>query len=55
MSSTRLYHISRDGKPLGKYDEGVMRELLRVGKLRPTDDYWTPGMKAWAKLAILPP
>ena len=55
MSSTRLYHLSRDGKPLGKYDEGVMRELLRVGKLRPTDDYWTPGMKAWAKLAILPP
>jgi hypothetical protein len=55
MSSTRLYHISRDGKLLGKYDEGVMRELLRVGKLRPTDDYWTPGMKAWAKLAILPP
>ena len=32
-----------------------MRELLRVGKLKPTDDYWTPGMKAWAKLAILPP
>lgn len=31
-----------------------MRELLRVGKLKPTDDYWTPGMKAWAKLAILP-
>jgi len=55
MSSNRLYHISRDGKPTGKFDEGVMRELLRVGKLRPTDDYWTPGMKAWAKLAILPP
>ena len=32
-----------------------MRELLRVGKLRPTDDYWTPGMKAWAKLSLLPP
>ncbi len=55
MQSNRLYHLSRDGKPLGKFDEGVMRELLRVGKLRPTDDYWTPGMKAWAKLAILPP
>ena len=55
MTSTRLYHLSRDGKPLGKFDEGVMRELLRTGKLRPTDDYWTPGMKAWAKLAILPP
>lgn len=55
MQTTRLYHISRDGKLLGKFDEGVMRELLRVGKLRTTDDYWTPGMKAWAKLAILPP
>jgi hypothetical protein len=54
MTSERLYHLSRDGKPLGKYDESVMRELLRIGKLRPTDDYWTPGMKAWAKLAILP-
>jgi hypothetical protein len=54
MRPERLYHLSRDGKPLGKYDEGVMRDLLRVGKLRPTDDYWTPGMKAWAKLAILP-
>jgi hypothetical protein len=54
MQSNRLYHLSRDGQPLGKYDEGVMRELIRVGKLRPTDDYWTPGMKAWAKLAILP-
>lgn len=39
---------------MGTFDEGVMRELLRVGKLKPTDDYWTPGMKAWAKLAILP-
>ena len=55
MPPDRLYHLSRDGKLLGKYDEGVMRELLRVGKLRHTDDYWTPGMKAWAKLAILPP
>lgn len=54
MQSNRLYHLSRDGQPLGKYDESVMRELIRVGKLRPTDDYWTPGMKAWAKLAILP-
>lgn len=55
MQTSRLYHLSRDGKPLGTFDEGVMRELLRVGKLKPTDDYWTPGMKAWAKLAILPP
>jgi hypothetical protein len=55
MPPDRLYHLSRDGKLLGKYDEGVMRELLRLGKLRHTDDYWTPGMKAWAKLAILPP
>ena len=55
MPTDRLYHLSRDGKALGKFDEGVMRELIRVGRLRPTDDYWTPGMKAWAKLAILPP
>jgi hypothetical protein len=55
MQHARQYHLSRDGKPLGTYDEGVMRELLRAGKLKPTDDYWTPGMKAWAKLAILPP
>jgi hypothetical protein len=55
MPPDRLYHLSRDGKKLGTFDEGVMRELLRVGKLRPSDDYWTPGMKAWAKLAILPP
>ncbi len=32
-----------------------MRELLRIGKLRPSDDYWTHGMKAWAKLTLLPP
>jgi hypothetical protein len=54
MQPKRLYHLSRDGRPLGQYEESVMRELLRVGKLRPTDDYWTPGMKAWAKLSLLP-
>jgi hypothetical protein len=55
MPPERLYHLSRDGQSLGKHTERELRELLRVGKLKPTDDYWTLGMKAWAKLAILPP
>ncbi len=55
MQSGRPYHVSRNGKLVGRFDEGAMRELLRLRKLLPTDDYWTPGMKAWAKLAILPP
>lgn len=55
MQNGRPYHVSRNGKSVGRFDEGAMRELLRLGKLLPTDDYWTPGMKAWAKLAILPP
>lgn len=55
MPPERLYHLSRDGKPLGKLTEVEMRERLRAGKLKPSDDYWTHGMRAWAKLAILPP
>jgi hypothetical protein len=55
MPPERLYHLSRDGKPLGKLTEVEMRERLRAGKLKPNDDYWTHGMRAWAKLAILPP
>jgi hypothetical protein len=54
MQPKRIYHLSRDGQSLGKYEESVMREMLRTGRLRSTDDYWTQGMKAWAKLAILP-
>lgn len=54
MQTKRIFHISRNGQALGKYEESVMRELLRNGRLLPTDDYWTVGMKAWAKLAILP-
>ncbi len=54
MQQKRIFHISRNGQALGKYEESVMRELLRNGRILPTDDYWTIGMKAWAKLAILP-
>jgi hypothetical protein len=51
----RIFHFSRNGTFLGKHTEEDINKLIRSGLLKPSDDYWTKGMKAWAKVSILYP
>lgn len=51
----RIFHFSRHGTFLGKHTEEDIGKLIKSGLLKPSDDYWTKGMKAWAKVSILYP
>ena len=51
----KIFHFSRNGTFLGKHTEEDIDKLIRSGLLKPNDDYWTKGMKAWAKVSILYP
>jgi len=49
----KLFHFSRQGEFLGKHGEEDVIKLIKSGLLKPTDDYWTKGMRAWAKVSLL--
>jgi hypothetical protein len=51
----RIFHFSRNGSFLGKHTEEDIGKLIKSGLLKPSDDYWAKGMKAWAKVSILYP
>jgi len=51
----KIFHFSRNGAFLGKHTEDDIGKLIKTGLLKPSDDYWTKGMKAWAKVSILYP
>ncbi|MDB6137080.1 MAG: hypothetical protein JWO94_152 [Verrucomicrobiaceae bacterium] len=40
------YHVQRNGKAIGHYDEQTLHALLNAGTLRTTDTYWARGMSS---------
>ena len=47
------YHVQRNGKIIGDYDERTLIALLNAGTLRATDTYRSQSMPQWAPLANL--
>jgi hypothetical protein len=41
------YHLSRDGRTLGIYPEGKLREYIAQGRVGAADLVWKPGMQSW--------
>ena len=50
----KSYKVGRDGVILGVYDEVDLVYMISCGKVLGTDDYWTDGMEAWAKISSRP-
>lgn len=51
MSTYRTFKVGREGSILGVFDEPEMVYMVSCGKVLGTDDYWTEGMAAWAKVS----
>jgi hypothetical protein len=51
---SRLYQFARKGSAVGTFAEGVVRELVVSGQIKPDDDYWTAGMPSWQKVSDNP-
>lgn len=43
--------IARDGEEIGDYPREQIANLVRSGKIQPTDIYWHEGMEAWGTVA----
>jgi hypothetical protein len=48
--SPKEIHISKNGKTVGPYTEDQVRNLLKLGMLKPSDQYWHEGMHGWEVL-----
>ena len=51
---SRLYQFARKGSVVGTFTEGVVRDLVASGQIKPEDDYWTEGMPNWQKVSDNP-
>jgi hypothetical protein len=51
---SRLYQFARKGSVVGTFAEGVVRDLVASGQIKPDDDYWTEGMPNWQKVSDNP-
>jgi hypothetical protein len=50
---TPKYKVSRAGNTIGNFTLWEIKEWIQTGKLDWTDDFWTEGMKEWAKLEVI--
>jgi hypothetical protein len=48
--SERIFHITKNGESVGPYSEDQVRNLLKLGLLKPTDYFWLEGMTDWTEL-----
>ena len=48
-----MIKIARAGKVIGEYNRGDVPALVQSKTVLTTDDYWTSGMAAWAKVSSL--
>jgi type II secretory pathway pseudopilin PulG len=46
-----IFHIARDGQPLGTFTQEEIRDHLEANRLQVTDLVWTRGMEDWEALA----
>lgn len=46
-----IFHVARDGQPLGTFTQEEIRDHLEEGRLQVTDLVWTRGMEDWEALA----
>ncbi|MBM3845110.1 MAG: DUF4339 domain-containing protein, partial [Verrucomicrobia bacterium] len=50
----RWIHVAREGEKLGKFGLSDIPALVDARLLKPSDDYWEPGMPEWHPLSELP-
>ena len=48
-----MIKIARAGKVIGEYNRGDVPALVQSKTVLASDDYWTSGMAAWAKVSSL--
>lgn len=53
-NSNRRYLIARNGKQIFDVDTQTLVQYWKVGKIQPTDHYWTNGMSSWWEVSKLP-
>lgn len=46
----KIIHVNKNGNSVGPYEEEQVRNLLKLGLLKPSDYYWQEGMSDWAPL-----
>ena len=54
--SNRRYLIARNGKQIFDLDTQTLIQYWKIGKIEPSDHYWTNGMSSWwevSKLSII--
>jgi transcription elongation factor Elf1 len=46
-----VFYVAREGAEIGQFSEEEFRHNIRMGNIKPEDDYWTQGMDDWRSVS----